>query len=153
MGAAFSGGFSGKYRLLDKDPYWVNFPQFAHHDASKATVACTISSRDRLLTVGGAQHWFSLCPTGPGRIDQSGDWSFVVECVSGSEGWALDPAASSGAEVLIFEPRPDDPPSFFREARRRWDRTGRRRTLRRSDVLNGPPCSSALHTASAGKGS
>ncbi|MGP4089978.1 DUF6461 domain-containing protein [Streptomyces sp. KR55] len=48
-----------------------------------------------------------------GRIGQSGDWSFIVECV-GSEGWALDPAASRGAEVLIFDPRPDDPPSFFR---------------------------------------
>ncbi|MFE5811831.1 hypothetical protein ACFQ6S_00240 [Streptomyces sp. NPDC056479] len=33
---------SGKYRLLDKDPYWVNFPQFAHCDASKATVTCTV---------------------------------------------------------------------------------------------------------------
>ncbi|MEU5403578.1 hypothetical protein ABZ348_30295 [Streptomyces sp. NPDC005963] len=42
MGGAFSAGFSGKYRLLDKDPYWVNFPQFAHCDASKATVACTV---------------------------------------------------------------------------------------------------------------
>jgi hypothetical protein len=47
-----------------------------------------------------------------GRIGQSGDWSFVVECV-GSEGWALDPATSRGAEILIFDPRPDDPPSFF----------------------------------------
>ncbi|MEU7576726.1 DUF6461 domain-containing protein [Streptomyces sp. NPDC041068] len=47
-----------------------------------------------------------------GRIGQSGDWSFIVECV-GSEGWALDPATSRGAEVLIFDPRPDDPPSFF----------------------------------------
>lgn len=48
-----------------------------------------------------------------GRIGQSGDWSFIVEC-GGSEGWALDPAVSrGGAEVLIFDPRPDDPPSFF----------------------------------------
>jgi hypothetical protein len=47
-----------------------------------------------------------------GRIGRSGDWSFIVECV-GSEGWALDPAVSRGAEVLIFDPRPDDPPSFF----------------------------------------
>ncbi|MFF4846056.1 hypothetical protein [Streptomyces collinus] len=23
-GGAFSSGFSGKYRLLDKDPYWVD---------------------------------------------------------------------------------------------------------------------------------
>lgn len=42
MGGAFSGGFSGKYRLLDQDPYWVNFPQFTHCDASKATVTCTV---------------------------------------------------------------------------------------------------------------
>ncbi|ROP44224.1 hypothetical protein EDD94_8012 [Streptomyces sp. PanSC9] len=42
MGGAFSSGFSGKYRLLDKDPYWVDFPQFAHCDATKATVACTV---------------------------------------------------------------------------------------------------------------
>ncbi|MEV6613218.1 DUF6461 domain-containing protein [Streptomyces sp. NPDC051051] len=48
-----------------------------------------------------------------GRIGQSGDWSFVVEC-GGSEGWSLDPAVSSGAEVLTFDPGPDDPPSFFR---------------------------------------
>lgn len=48
-----------------------------------------------------------------GRIGQSGDWSSIVECV-GSEGWSLDPAVSrDGAEVLIFDPRPDDPPSFF----------------------------------------
>lgn len=42
MGGAFSGGFSGKYRLLDQDPYWVDFPQFAHCDASKMTVACKV---------------------------------------------------------------------------------------------------------------
>ncbi|UQA93743.1 hypothetical protein [Streptomyces halobius] len=42
MGGAFSSGFANKYRMLDKDPYWVNFPQFAHCDASKATVACTV---------------------------------------------------------------------------------------------------------------
>ncbi|MFJ2770493.1 DUF6461 domain-containing protein [Streptomyces sp. NPDC087300] len=47
-----------------------------------------------------------------GRIGQSGDWSFIVEC-GGSEGWTLDPATSRGAEVLILDPRPDDPPSFF----------------------------------------
>ncbi|WP_406122220.1 hypothetical protein OHQ89_09280 [Streptomyces canus] len=46
-----------------------------------------------------------------GRIGQSGDWSFIVECV-GSEGWALDPATSRGAEVLVFDPQPDNPPSF-----------------------------------------
>ncbi|PAZ15949.1 hypothetical protein CLM62_10730 [Streptomyces sp. SA15] len=49
-----------------------------------------------------------------GRIGQSGDWSFIVES-GGSEGWSLDPTVSrGGAEVLIFDPRPDDPPSFFR---------------------------------------
>ncbi|ROP44223.1 DUF6461 domain-containing protein [Streptomyces sp. PanSC9] len=49
-----------------------------------------------------------------GRLGQSGDWSFIVES-GGSEGWALDPAVSGdGAEILIFDPRPDDPPSFFR---------------------------------------
>ena len=42
MGGAFSSGFSGKYRLLDKDPYWVDFPQFAHCDASKVTVTCKV---------------------------------------------------------------------------------------------------------------
>ncbi|MFE4335651.1 hypothetical protein ACFRQM_41575 [Streptomyces sp. NPDC056831] len=42
MGGAFSSGFSGKYRLLDKDPYWVGFPQFAHCDASKVTVTCAV---------------------------------------------------------------------------------------------------------------
>lgn len=42
MGGAFSSGFSTKYRMLDKDPYWVAFPQFAHCDASKATVTCTV---------------------------------------------------------------------------------------------------------------
>ncbi|KPI23642.1 hypothetical protein OV320_0589 [Actinobacteria bacterium OV320] len=40
----FSGTFSSasKYRLLDKDEYWVAFPEFAHCDASKVTVACTV---------------------------------------------------------------------------------------------------------------
>lgn len=47
-----------------------------------------------------------------GRIGQAGDWSFIVES-GGSEGWALDPVVSRGAEVLIFDPRPDDPPAFF----------------------------------------
>ncbi|MEU5689651.1 hypothetical protein DEJ48_39240 [Streptomyces venezuelae] len=47
-----------------------------------------------------------------GRIGQAGDWAFIVEN-GGSEGWALDPGVSRGAEVLIFDPRPDDPPSFF----------------------------------------
>ncbi|WP_338693913.1 hypothetical protein V2W30_04800 [Streptomyces sp. Q6] len=35
-----------------------------------------------------------------GRRGQSGDWSFIVECV-GSEGWALGPAMSHGAEVVL----------------------------------------------------
>ncbi|MEV8319384.1 hypothetical protein AB0Q95_35020 [Streptomyces sp. NPDC059900] len=47
-----------------------------------------------------------------GRIGRAGNWSFIVES-GGSEGWALDPAVSHGAEVLIFDPRPDDPPAFF----------------------------------------
>ncbi|KNE83960.1 hypothetical protein ADZ36_02800 [Streptomyces fradiae] len=42
MGGAFSSGFSAKYRMLDHDPYWVDFPQFAHCNASKVTVACTV---------------------------------------------------------------------------------------------------------------
>jgi hypothetical protein len=66
------------------------------------------------LTIGEAHRMVDLTQIYcVGRIGQSGDWSFVVECV-GSEGWALDPAVSrDGAEVLIFDPRPDDPPSFF----------------------------------------
>ncbi|MFG2651227.1 DUF6461 domain-containing protein [Streptomyces sp. NPDC048436] len=47
-----------------------------------------------------------------GRIGHAGDWAFIVES-GGSEGWALNPAVSLGAEVLIFDPRPDDPPAFF----------------------------------------
>ncbi|MFC9615917.1 DUF6461 domain-containing protein [Streptomyces sp. NPDC056938] len=46
-----------------------------------------------------------------GRSGQSGTWSFNVES-GGSAGWALDPPVSRDAEVLIFDPRPDDPPSF-----------------------------------------
>ncbi|EHM25776.1 hypothetical protein SPW_5805 [Streptomyces sp. W007] len=42
MGGAFSSGFSGKYRLLGKDPYWVGFPQFGHCNATKATVTRTV---------------------------------------------------------------------------------------------------------------
>ncbi|EXU61730.1 hypothetical protein Z951_45585 [Streptomyces sp. PRh5] len=42
--ASFSGAFAagGKYHLLDADEYWVKFPEFAHCDASKATVKCTV---------------------------------------------------------------------------------------------------------------
>lgn len=47
-----------------------------------------------------------------GRIGQAGDWAFIVES-GASEGWALDPAVSRDTEVLIFDPRPDDPPAFF----------------------------------------
>lgn len=42
MGGAFSGGFAGKYRLLDKDEYWVDFPEFRHCDTSTARVLCTV---------------------------------------------------------------------------------------------------------------
>ncbi|WP_344287765.1 hypothetical protein [Streptomyces synnematoformans] len=42
MGVAFSNGFSGKYRLLDQDEYWVDFPEFSHCDPSPARVWCTI---------------------------------------------------------------------------------------------------------------
>ncbi|MEU7152995.1 hypothetical protein AB0B15_34005 [Streptomyces sp. NPDC045456] len=40
----FSGTFSApsKYRLLDRDQYWVAFPEFAHCDASKAAVSYTV---------------------------------------------------------------------------------------------------------------
>lgn len=40
----FSGTFfsASKYRLLDKDEYWVAFPESAHCDASKVTVSCTV---------------------------------------------------------------------------------------------------------------
>ncbi len=42
--AGFPGNFSapGKFHLLDKDEYWVAFPEFAHCDASKAIVTCTV---------------------------------------------------------------------------------------------------------------
>ncbi|MEU1406609.1 hypothetical protein ABZ471_30345 [Streptomyces sp. NPDC005728] len=38
--ADVDSGFSGEYRLLNKDSYRVDFPQFAHC-AAQATVACT----------------------------------------------------------------------------------------------------------------
>ncbi|MFE1440509.1 hypothetical protein [Streptomyces sp. NPDC058739] len=47
-----------------------------------------------------------------GHTGRSGDWAFIVEC-GGSAGWALDPEVSRGAEVVILDPRPDDPPSFL----------------------------------------
>ncbi|MFF4509384.1 hypothetical protein [Streptomyces sp. NPDC001401] len=37
----FPSTFSQPNRLLDKDPYWMAFPEFAGCDASKATVTCT----------------------------------------------------------------------------------------------------------------
>jgi hypothetical protein len=27
---------------VDKDEYWVTFPEFAHRDAFKVTVSCTV---------------------------------------------------------------------------------------------------------------
>lgn len=48
-----------------------------------------------------------------GRIGRSGDWSFVVES-GGSDGWALDPAVSLGAEVLILDPPSADPACHVR---------------------------------------
>lgn len=42
LGGAWSKGFSAKYRLLVQDPYWADFPQFAHCDASRLTVTCTV---------------------------------------------------------------------------------------------------------------
>ncbi|RKS78685.1 hypothetical protein BZB76_0109 [Actinomadura pelletieri DSM 43383] len=43
MGGAFSSGFSGKYRLLNRDPYWVSTPGFEHCNASTRPVRCTMS--------------------------------------------------------------------------------------------------------------
>ncbi|MGI5171093.1 hypothetical protein ACQEU3_42750 [Spirillospora sp. CA-253888] len=40
--APFSGGFSQKYRMLDKDAYWVSTPGFEHCNATAATVQCTV---------------------------------------------------------------------------------------------------------------
>ncbi|MFE0178888.1 DUF6461 domain-containing protein [Streptomyces sp. NPDC059002] len=78
--------------------------RMADHEAVEVGPALTIQEAHRMVDL--AQIY---CV---GRIGHSGDWSFIVEC-GGSEGWALDPATSRGAEVLIFDPRPDDPPSFF----------------------------------------
>ncbi|TDC05260.1 hypothetical protein [Actinomadura bangladeshensis] len=41
--APFSGGFSLKYRLLDKDPYWVDTPGFQNCDAAAVPVQCTVT--------------------------------------------------------------------------------------------------------------
>ncbi|MFK4066768.1 DUF6461 domain-containing protein [Streptomyces sp. NPDC029674] len=58
-----------------------------------------------------------VCFDQPKKLIETGvsapsNWAFIVES-GGSGGWAPDPAVSRGAEVLIFDPRPDDPPSFF----------------------------------------
>ncbi|MFE4337080.1 DUF6461 domain-containing protein [Streptomyces sp. NPDC056831] len=79
--------------------------RMADHEPVEVGPALTIQEAHRMVDL--AQIY---CV---GRIGQSGDWSFIVECV-GSEGWSLDPAVSLGAEILILDPRPDDPPSFFR---------------------------------------
>ncbi|WP_242882683.1 hypothetical protein [Actinomadura litoris] len=38
---AFPATFSQKYRLLDRDPYWINTPGFEDCNAAAATVQCT----------------------------------------------------------------------------------------------------------------
>lgn len=42
MGRAFSCGFSGKYRMLDEDPYWGETPGSEKCGATTATVKCRI---------------------------------------------------------------------------------------------------------------
>ncbi|MFF2008556.1 DUF6461 domain-containing protein [Streptomyces sp. NPDC058195] len=79
--------------------------RIADHGPVKVGPALTIQEASRMVDLAR-----TYCV---GRIGQSGDWSFIVEC-GGSEGWSLDPAVSrGGADVLILDPRPDDPPSFF----------------------------------------
>lgn len=78
--------------------------RMADHEPVEVGPALTIQEASRMVDL---EHIYCV-----GRIGQSGDWTFIVEC-GGSEGWALDPAVSHGAEVLILDPRPDDPPSFF----------------------------------------
>ncbi|MGX1135631.1 hypothetical protein RKD49_007821 [Streptomyces glaucescens] len=78
--------------------------RMADHEPVEVGPALTVQEASRLVDLTQI-----YCV---GRIGQSGDWSFVVES-GGSEGWLLDPAVSRGAEVLILDPRPDDPPSFF----------------------------------------
>ncbi|OKJ39026.1 DUF6461 domain-containing protein [Streptomyces sp. CB01580] len=78
--------------------------RMADHEPVEVGPALTIQEAHRMVDLAEIYR--------AGRIGQSGDWSFIVECV-GSEGWTLDPAVSRGAEVLILDPRPDDPPSFF----------------------------------------
>jgi hypothetical protein len=79
--------------------------RLADHQPVEVRPALTIQEGSRMVDL---THIYCV-----GRIGQSGNWSFIVES-GGSEGWSLDPAVSRGAEVLIFDPRPDDPPSFFR---------------------------------------
>ncbi|MFB7713938.1 DUF6461 domain-containing protein [Streptomyces sp. NPDC056105] len=78
--------------------------RMADHDPVEMGPALTTQEAHRMVDL--AQIYRA------GRIGQRGDWSFIVESV-GSEGWALDPQVSRGAEVLILGPRPDDPPSFI----------------------------------------
>lgn len=42
--APFSGGFSQKFRLLNRDPYWVSTPGFEACDSDARPVRCTMSS-------------------------------------------------------------------------------------------------------------
>lgn len=79
--------------------------RMADHEPVEVGPALTIQEASRMVDLTQ-----TYCV---GRIGQTGEWSFIVEC-GGSEGWSLDPAVSrGGAEVLILDPRPDDPPSFF----------------------------------------
>ncbi|WP_326799889.1 hypothetical protein OG946_34660 [Streptomyces sp. NBC_01808] len=41
-GNAFTNSFSTKYRLLDADAYWMDFPYFRHCNTSTARVLCTV---------------------------------------------------------------------------------------------------------------
>ncbi|WP_328723066.1 DUF6461 domain-containing protein [Streptomyces sp. NBC_00247] len=79
--------------------------RMADHELVQAAPAMTVAEASAMVDL--AQIY---CV---GRLGRSGDWSFIVES-GGSEGWALDPAVSRGTEVLVFDPRPDDPPSVFR---------------------------------------
>ncbi|MFJ9179276.1 DUF6461 domain-containing protein [Streptomyces sp. NPDC102360] len=79
--------------------------RMADHEPVEVGHALTVHEASRMVDLA---HTYCV-----GRIGESGDWSFIVES-GGSEGWALDPVVSRDAEVLIFDPRPDDPPAFFR---------------------------------------
>ncbi|MFH8597497.1 hypothetical protein [Streptomyces rimosus] len=45
-GRAFNSGFSGKCRLLDKDPYWVDFP--AVHALQRIQGDCSLQHSQAL---------------------------------------------------------------------------------------------------------